>query len=231
MRRFFLVLCGLLAWLNLSNASAETWRVAAIEDWPPYMDKSLKGKALGYGALELALNKIGVKLQVDYYPWNRARYLAKHDDRYIGYYCAWPEEVDEGFFASVPIFHSPVVLISKKTGALPSYGTVDLSQKFVALVKSYIYPAPYEGLKRQVRVANGEVLLRSLLLNRVDYGVIDKYVLRYLVQTRPALRAIAEEIYVHEDTEMSMPLVLAFKDTPANRERAERLAAAMDSYP
>ncbi|SCA55874.1 conserved exported hypothetical protein [Candidatus Terasakiella magnetica] len=210
-----------------SMLKAETWKLTAIRDWPPYMDEKLAEKSLGYVALKNILDKIDVTLEIEYLPWKRAKYLPLVDDQYIGYYCAWPEEVDKGFFASVPIFHSPIGLISRKrmrtTGAQG-----DLSDKSLGLVKSYVYPAPYETHPMQERVDTDATLIKFVLLGRVDYGVIDQYVYNYLIETNPELKAVSTSLKFYDNKIEEKPLVIAFRNTKENRKRAKRLAAFLN---
>lgn len=208
-------------------AVAETWKVAAIADWPPYMDKRLGKQSIGYAALQETLKSIGVKLEVHFYPWARARSIALNDDSFVGYFCAWPEEIDEGFFPSSPVFYSPTVLVSSMENEELTEGWRDLNDKRIGLVRGYTYPDEYQNLKRQIRVANGETLLKFITLGRVDYGVIDLYVYHYLAENNPVIKALSKTLRIHKDSVRKRPLLLAFREVEENVERAARLRAAL----
>lgn len=213
--------------LSCSPSKAETWKIAAIENWPPYMDKNLKEQSIGFIALQSLLNKIGVTLEIHYLPWRRAKHLPLVDNSFIGYYCAWLDEVDAGFFPSIPIFSSPIGLISKKKTKLDQAQINNLSQMKVGLVSSYTYPEPFENLPRQSRVKDDATLIKFVLIDRIDYAVIDRYVFNYLMQTSPTLKAIKDQIIFHDGLIEEKPLVLAFRNTVENHARAKRLADAI----
>ncbi|WP_135081649.1 transporter substrate-binding domain-containing protein [Terasakiella sp. SH-1] len=212
------------------NAQAETWRFTAIRDWPPYMDEKLGERGLGYIALKNVLDDMGIELEIEYLPWKRAKYLPTVDERYVGYYCAWPEEVDTGFFASVPIFSSPIGVFSSYQPGTDKKSYQGIASQSIGLVKSYVYPSVYENHPLQERVDSDAVLIKFVLLGRTDYGVIDKYVLNYLLENNPELKAVAEQIQFYDQTVENKPLVIAFRDTKENRKRAKRLAAFMQKY-
>jgi len=206
------------------SARSETWKIAAIENWPPYMDVALGETSMGYKALENALSGINVDAHIQFFPWRRAQYLPTVDESFIGYYCAWPEEVKPGFFASAPIFTSPIGLFSNKNvlkEKRPVLGEAGALE--IGLVKSYVYPEPFESYAKQERVDSDATLIKFVQMGRVDFGVIDKYVFEHLLKTRPELKKIAPTLIFHEETAVQKPLVLAFRESELNRARAKRL--------
>jgi len=202
-------------------AQAETWKIAVIEDWPPYASRQLGDQSLGIMTLRKALKRIGVQAKIEYYPWNRARYIAKTDDSYVGYYCAWPEEVVTGFFASVAIFRSPIGLISATENRLERGRWSTLKRLRFVMVKNYTYPIVFQNLAFKAQVSDDLALMKFVASGRAEVGVIDKQVFDYLANLHPDLK---KTLTLHVSPAVNKPLVIAFRETDENRIRADLLA-------
>jgi len=174
----------LLLGVFTSPLRAETWRIASIE-WPPYAGSTLKDGGLAIRDLQLLLNREGVELAVDYMPWTRALTVARSAD-YVGYFPAWPEEVQAGFAASNTISQSVVGAVML-AGASHDWSSLDdlFDHHRVGFVGSYVYPVEIqkqilEHYQVEDGAENEQDLARVLAAGRVDVAVTDPDVLQHV---------------------------------------------------
>ena len=100
-----LVIRGLV-WLLLcssgaSHAQQHTWKVTSLE-WEPYSSSSMNNGGNAIQRLRNILAQCNIRLQVEFYPWRRAKEIAGRSD-YLGYFPAWPDGVRTDFVASEPV--------------------------------------------------------------------------------------------------------------------------------
>ncbi|MGB1236908.1 MAG: substrate-binding periplasmic protein [Pseudomonadales bacterium] len=223
--RLFITLFTLLG--AIGAARAETWRLASIE-WPPYAGAQLPDQGLAVNVLRTALAERGITLEVDFMPWNRAVQRAKQG-RYIGYFPAWPEEVEPGFVASGEVATSTVGLISYRGSGVVWRGLEKaLAYYRTGLVSSYVYsPEISAQLRTQPKnlryVASDRDLIRVLHHKRVVLALTDPRLVEYYA----ALDGYDNLEVVRQELEVK-PLVVALTDSQANRAQITLLKALFD---
>ncbi len=226
MRQFFY--CMLVGTLFVSTIGwSETWRITSLE-WPPYSGEQLEGGGTAVQELRDLLAQKNIELAVDFVPWARAQEYAA-SEKYIGYFPAWPEEVQKGFVASKNVQFSVVGLLYHGNQA-PEWGSmVDLFERYnVGLIRTYVYPAAIEAAAKlypyHVALAPHEIsLLRMLDAGRMDVAITDPAVMLYYARQESLTHVRASPRIIERK-----PLVLAFHARPSNLMRVEMLNALIE---
>ncbi len=212
----------LLAFLATTSTYAETWRIASPE-WPPYAGAGLPDNGRAIEKLRTLLERDGITLEVDFMPWSRAKAVAA-SSQYIGYFPAWPIEVDDLFVVTDPVDFSRLAIIKRVETTLSTPCIDRLFEEYrVGFVAGHVYPAPIQRLIHQhYRPEDGseneEDLVRVLAAGRIDAALSDPAVLLHLAD-KLHLNGIDTDIDILE----KHPLVLALSRTGAYRQRLERL--------
>lgn len=182
MSRIFVVL--MITLLSLSISNGETWRIASL-NWEPYSGAELKSEGNSIQRLREALDKEGIKLIVEFYPWKRAQEMAKKKN-FLGYFPAWPEEVQEGFTASPAIDTSEIGILKRDDVKLKFTTIDDLFKNYeVGIISTYVYPKEIEEVAKKypknVDKAPDEVsLMKKLSIGRHQVAITDPNVMQYL---------------------------------------------------
>ena len=215
-KRFYIL--SALLFLSCSNIFSQTvWKITALS-WGPYVDD--KAEFYGRSAKNLSdlLEEKNIKLEVDFFPWKRAKIKAKSIE-YIGYFPAWPEELIEGFTASPPLDWSEIGIM-KKTGYRLDYSNLNslFSNYRIGIVNTYIYPDEItEYIKKypeNIDKAPDEVsLLKKLVSGRNDAAITDPQVMKYFADLLNIKGFETAEILMKKE------LVIAMRDDAENRER------------
>lgn len=201
--------------------AGEVWKVASLY-WEPYSSGEMKTQGSSVEKLRSLLREADIELVVEFYPWKRAQRLAASDD-FVGYFPAWPDEVQEGFIASPPIDWSWIAILARADSHYQYDSLNDLFSRYsVALVSSYVYPPRINGLVRQnpgktAYVADEEALLTMLIHKRYDFAITDPYVMTYLADKRDDYAIKVEKLL------MKRSLVLAIKKDEKAASRVELL--------
>ncbi|HBN88134.1 transporter substrate-binding domain-containing protein [Rheinheimera aquimaris] len=201
----------LLTSLISSAQEPNSWKIASLE-WPPYASAEMDNGGTAIAELRKLLQASGIKLEVDYLPWEQAQQLAESGD-YLGYFPAWPSEVNAGFVASQPITHSQLAVVALVNNDLALTNTAKmLAQYDIGIVSSYRYPQRVSQLITEyaanIKAAATESSLLSLLqTGQADIAIASPEVMSYLTQAHnlPSIRVISQ----FED----QPLVLALKSS------------------
>jgi len=204
-----------------STAMAGTvWKITSL-DWQPYSASTMPSQGNSIQKLRNLLKKEGIDLVVEFYPWARAKEIARQEG-YVGYYPAWPEEVSEGFTASLPVDWSEVGVLTHAHSRVKWTNLEALFEHKVGLVSTYKYP---EAIIKQAKAKPQNVdptpnelsLLRKLSAKRIEAAITDPTVMHYLA-AREGIDNIKSLKILKK-----MPLVLAFKNSPENLKLYELL--------
>ena len=87
----------------------EQWIITSL-NFPPYSVVDIYNQGASIKILKDALKADNIDLIVEFLPWARAKKTATGES-YTGFFPAWPEEVDEGFTASVQIDKSSIAVM------------------------------------------------------------------------------------------------------------------------
>lgn len=204
------------------RAHSETWKIASPE-WPPYAGADLPDNGRAIKNLREILSRDGIKLEVDFMPWSRAKAVAVSGD-YIGYFPAWPVEVDDHFVVTGPVDFSRLAIVRRIETTLATSCIETLFEEYrVGFVAGHVYPAPiqrliYQHYQPEDGSENEEDLVRVLAAGRIDAALSDPAVLLHLAE-KLHLNGIDPVVDILE----KHPLVLALSRTGGYRQKLERL--------
>ncbi|WP_421863093.1 hypothetical protein [Motiliproteus sp.] len=226
MRQGFLVSVLMLGWLTASSVHGEeVWKIASL-NWEPYSSARMTTQGNAIQKLRTLLKQQNITLQVDFYPWARAKRIAQEAE-YVGYFPAWPEEVGDGFVAS-PVIDWSWIAVLKQAGRDVNFQQLDqLFESYkVGLVSTYVCP---DAITRSALSSSGNVvyapneasLLKMLVAGRQDCAVTDPNVMMYLSE-RDGIGQI-ETVR----TLFKKELVLAMRASADNQHRIERLKSLL----
>jgi len=206
---------------SLNSYAEETWKIASL-NWEPYSGAEISNQGNSIQKLRELLKKEGISLIVEFYPWKRAQNKAKTVG-YIGYFPAWPEEVTEGFVASLPVDWSSISVL-KKTGNAVDFTNMDelFSKYKVGVVSTYVYPEAISiAMKKYLKHTDGSqnevALLKKLAAGRDEVAITDPNVMMYLAEKRgvSSIEAVKQV--------MQKELVVALRDDVENKKRIDLL--------
>lgn len=215
-----LIIMGMI--FSAGMVSAETWKLTSL-NWQPYSGAEMANQGNSIQKLRMLLEKEGITLVVEFYPWKRAQYLAGKQD-YVGYFPAWPEEVTEEFVASSPVDMSEIGAI-KQSGETVNFDTVEglFAEYKVGIVSTYVYPkavvAAMKAYPQNVeKNADEMTMLKKLSGGRFDVALTDPNVMMYLagqhgIGNVEAMTKILE----------NKPLVVSFRKGQDNEKRIQLL--------
>ncbi|MBF0229438.1 MAG: hypothetical protein HQK63_07590 [Desulfamplus sp.] len=219
----FNAICVIFIGVFAGNAFAEeTWKIASL-DWQPYSGSDMSTQGNSIQKLRELLKKEGITLLVDFFPWLRSKHNAKKE-QYIGYFPAWPEEVDEGFIASKPVDWSEISLL-KQGGTDIAFSDIDTLFKTykVGIVGSYVYPKEIEDAMKKyphhADKAPDEIsLLKKLSGGRHLVAITDPNVMLYL-----ATKEGIFNVELMKGISLKKELVIALRNDEENKKRIELL--------
>lgn len=204
------------------SAIAETWKMTSL-DWQPYSGSDMTNQGNSIQKLKTLLKTEGIDLLVEFYPWERSQMLAGTKD-YVGYFPAWPEEVDTGFTASDPVDSSNIGILVNTDSTLVWKDIDTLVKNYkIGIISTYVYPELIEQAVKKYPAnvdysqTEGE-LMRKLSGKRFDAAITDPEVMIYTAQI-----VGVTNIKVLNKSIMSKPLVVAFRNGADNTKRVEIL--------
>ncbi|WP_090018366.1 substrate-binding periplasmic protein [Limimonas halophila] len=193
--------------------------------WPPYTKRSLPKGGAVTAVVRAAFDAVGRDVRVRYRPWNRAIALAKAESTgvvayYPGYHCN--HRPDAGFLRSYVIGMRPLGLAKRANAAFSWTSLADLEGFRIGTVVGYANTRTFDR-----KVAAEELWtieshsdrrnLHKLIEGRLDYAVIDKHVMTYLLNTDPELRPHRDEVVMDDTLLGRMPLFVCFRNSPRGK--------------
>ena len=167
---------------------------------------------------------------VEFYPWFRAKALAQNKE-YVGYFPAWPEEVEKGFLASHPVGWSKIALIanSKYTSTETDLKTL-IQKNLICSVRTYTYPKIITKLLNRnkqnvLAYANEEAMARALSNQLCSIAITDPKVVLFNAKKQGItnLQVVHAELYRKE-------LVLSFRNEADNVAKIKLLNLAIEQF-
>lgn len=204
-----------------ASVAGETWFVTSL-NWQPYSGAEMINEGNAVQKLKSVLRQHDIETLFEFYPWSRAQVQAK-EKGYLGYFPAWPEEVQEGFMASVPIAWSEIAVLAMTDKKIVFSSIEDLFRDHtVGLVRTYVYPENItkaaQAFPDNVLYADNEQLLaKKLHAGRHDTAITDPLVMGYIAE-RHSLEGISMIKMLSKK-----PLVIAMTDSEENRTRIAKI--------
>lgn len=202
-------------------------------DWPPFSGEALKDKGAAVAVARAAFAAMGYRLEVDFYPWNRAVALVKADGGPDGYFPEYDgAEVRQGFTLSVPLGTSPLGF-AERTAAPVAWTTLDdLKAKRIGVVDGYLNTEDLDARiadgRLQAEAAHSDLLnLKKLAAGRIDLAVIDRAVMNDLLRTAPDLKSEASKLRFNAKALEDKSLHIAFRKDARGAEMARLFAEGL----
>jgi polar amino acid transport system substrate-binding protein len=233
--RFARPLALILSLLCSARAGAEgaaPLRLAA-EEWPPYVTASLPEGGMSTAFAAAVLARLALPLQVEYFPWKRTMELGLHDPRYAGFLAVWrTPERDRLCHFSTSVGNTMTVLAYLRDAPLVANTLADLKGQRIGTVAGYANGPEFDALVHAGSVATEEAVgdetnLRKLLLRRFPAVLIERRVLRHLLNSARFTRAERERIASLDTLFRERSVHVCFQRTPEGlaRQRAFNDAA------
>jgi len=214
------VMLSTMAMTCVAN-SQEVWRIASLE-WKPYSGSTLANQGSAIEKLRDLLEQHNIMLEVDFLPWKRAIKIVQNDQRYLGIYPAWPEDVFSNATISSPIACSTIGIFTH-TGRNASFSSINelFKRNTVGIVRAYSYPDAIEqAIERYPahvsRAHNVEQLVKMLGAKRHDAAISDPNVVAYYSQQ------LAIKNIKHVANLENKKLVLIMSQHGSNQQRIKR---------
>lgn len=213
--RLLLVLV-LIATALPASAQDKVVRLTSL-DWPPFSGEALKDKGAAVAVARAAFAAMGYRLEVEFYPWNRAVALVKADGGPDGYFPEYDgAEVRQGFILSVPLGTSPLGFAERAAAPVAWTSVDDLTGKRIGVVDGYLNTEELDSRiangRLQAETATSDLLnLKKLAAGRIDLAVIDRAVMNDLLRSVPDLKAEASKLRFNAKTLEDKALHIAFR--------------------
>lgn len=167
---------------------ANTIRLTTLE-WPPYTSQSLPDGGLTGHIVKKAFAEAGLKVEFDFYPWQRAIMLAADPTQpYSGYFPEYLSDRFPSLWRNSTSVGASILGLAQLSGPLiPWQQLEDLSPYRIGVVAGYVNTSEFDQLmaikRLQTFAVYGDHLnLRKLQRDRLDLAVIDRDVFYWLLQ-------------------------------------------------
>jgi len=193
----------------------------ATLSWPPYTKSSLPRGGAVTAVVRAVFARMGRDVRVEVRPWNRAVALAEaRHNGVVGYYPGYHCEhaPDAGFLRSHSIGMRPLGLVKRANAPFGWEMLSDLEGFRIGTVVGY---ANTQRFDRKVAAEELWTIaspsdrknLHKLIAGRLDYAVIDKHVMTYLLRTDPELRPHRNDVTLDDQLLGRMPLFVCFRNS------------------
>lgn len=226
--------------LGLSSSagrSDEGKRVdVATLHWPPFTAAELPQAGAVSALVIEVFERMGYRAHVRFWPWNRA--IAKADagegnviGYFPGYHCRHDPNSD--FLRSMPMGKTPLGL-ARLTNTSYSWSSLDDLKKFrIGTVVGYAntdeFDAKVEEGALQIITSSDDVTnLKKLIARQIDFAVIDKYVMKYLIYTNSTIRNNRHLIKFDDNILEMKSLFLCFRNTEEGKQMRDLFNAHLE---
>ncbi|MBI2379942.1 MAG: transporter substrate-binding domain-containing protein [Gammaproteobacteria bacterium] len=223
------ILLSLALALGVSTAYAEskTVKLTSLE-WPPYTGASMVEQGASVAVAKAAFEAMDYRLEVGFFPWSRAVFLAKQPgNEYAGYFPEYyAESLKTDFVFSEPMGTGPLGLVERKDAPVTWNSMDDLGKFKIGTVQDYINTAEFdqraaEGKIKVEPVKDDVTNLRKLHAKRINAAVIDKHVLNFLLSNDASLTDAKEVLQFNAKTLEDKKLYICFRNDAKGQELAK----------
>ena len=221
------ILLSITSFLSLAGEKV----VLTSLEWPPYTGAQLKGQGASVAVVKAAFAKEGYDLEVKFFPWQRAVYLAKEDAGYDGYFPEYyADSLKQDFILSDPIGSGPLGFAELKSKPIPWKTLNDLKPYKIGIVSGYVNTTEFDKMVadktlKTSTVGSDEKNLQKLSAGRFPLAVVDKNVMNYILNTSPSLKASKDTIQFNQTLLEDKQLYIPFKKGA----RGEKLVKALNA--
>jgi polar amino acid transport system substrate-binding protein len=210
-----------------SNTAPAVLKLTSLE-WPPYTGSKLAGQGATAAVVRAALAAMGHRVDIAFYPWNRATALIRGRSEAVAYFPEYrSQQAGTEFLLSDPIGEGPLGFAEHADAPVRWENLDDLARYQVGVVVGY---ANADGFDERVRQGRQQVdqassdrrNLIKLAARRVPLALIDKRVFDYLIVHDAEVAAVAPKLRFNARVLESKQLYLCFRRGPEG-ERLRRL--------
>lgn len=161
-------------------------------DWYPYIGENVKDNGYVYQIIKAAFKRVGYKVTIKFYPW--ARVIKKARDGQIdGYFPEYfNEKLKKDFKFSSSYPGGKISLLKRKDTKIISifnnnkYNFAKLKPYTIGIVRGYTNSKAFDDEKHLKKVVlNDDIsILKMLYHKRIQLGIMDTNVARYLIQVK-----------------------------------------------
>ncbi|XXX76799.1 transporter substrate-binding domain-containing protein [Sorangium sp. So ce134] len=180
-----------------TGASERPVITIASTDWLPFHGESLEGGGCFSVALRTALERVGYRVDIKFYPWKRAVTLAENGDVEVLGSDYYGKKREEHFIYSDPLWETYSGFVKQKNREFPySVHPEDMDKTYrpltpfrIGVVAEYTYEQGFEDASylQKTSVPNEASLLKMLIEDRLDLVMIDRYTSEYYMKNDPQL--------------------------------------------
>ncbi len=155
-------------------------------EYPPYYGEELENQGCITEIIREAFKRVGYEVKVKFYPWKRAERLAEEGFS-DGMFPPWKtEEREKMFVFSNPIPPPNIIGFYKRKDEKITFKTYqDLQPYRIGSVLGYAYPTDFlKSDLRNSKAYTDEMLIKNLVMGRIDLAIIDKMQAEYLLKTK-----------------------------------------------
>ena len=179
--RLFKAIALLITIALACQANAESWRIAADQNFPPYAfveNGTLKG--IHVDIVKAVMKEIGIQYKISTYPW--ARVVRTTDDADVDFSFPWVGKPArfEKYLMVGPIHEGRTVFAVKKSSAIKFDTLKDISGLTVGTVRDYSYSTEFDNatnFKKDNAAKDNVNIIKKLINGRVDLIIGDENVL------------------------------------------------------
>lgn len=223
----------LLLLLSPLRLMAETVRLTTLE-WPPFTTQSLPDGGLTGHIVKRVFAEAGLDVQFDFYPWQRAMWLAADPaQHYSGYFPKYfADDLDKRWHISTSVGSSVLGLAQQAGPPIHWHRLEDLASYRIGVVAGYINTPEFDAMMANQQLhtfaVDGDHLnLRKLQRDRLDLAVIDRDVFYWLIHHDDKLHP--EQLQFNPKILEHKSLHIMFRpDQQALQQRVDKALARLD---
>lgn len=219
----------MLLLLTLSGALAAQDKVIKLTslEWPPYSGEKVAEQGASVAVIRAAAEAMGYKLEVKFFPWNRAVAMAQDaKSGFVGYFPEYhSDQVAKDFLLSDPIGSGPLGFVESVAAPVAWSSLADLKGKSVGVVDGYVNTAEFDAMtaKGEIKaeaVTDDLTNVKKVAAGRIPLAVIDRNVLNDLLNTDASLASAKGKVQFNAKVLEDKALYIAFQRSPQGEEAA-----------